>query len=75
MSIFTAILAALSAAWSAFREERALYNNPDMVKNKLAQQNQASKDAVNKADAILSDPHATEAEHRKALDELRRAMS
>lgn len=75
MSIFWAILKALSAAFSAFNRERELYNSPEMVKNKLAQQNQAAKDAVNKADAVLANPNASDEEHKKALDELRRAMS
>jgi hypothetical protein len=75
VSIFWAILKALSAGFSIFQKERELYNNPEIVKNKLAQQNQEAKDAVNKADAVLANPNASEAEHKKALDELRRAMS
>lgn len=75
MSLFSAILAAILAAFDAFRRERQLYNNPEMVKNKLAQQNQAAKDAVNNADAILADPTTSAGDHKRALDELRRAMS
>lgn len=75
MSIFWAILKALSAAFSAFQKERELYNNPEMVKNKLAQQNQEAKDAINRADAVLADPTASAEAHKQALDQLRKAMS
>ena len=73
--MISAIFKALWAALSVYQQERAIYNKPEMVKNKLDIAKQQAKDAVRNAEAVLADPKATPAQHTEALRQLRLAGS
>ncbi len=70
-SIFKALLAALAV----FKQERALYNDPAMVKNKLDIAKQEARDALRNAEATLANPNSTPAQHAEALRQIRLAGS
>ncbi len=73
--MWTAILAALSAALNAWRQERLVYNSPEMIKNKLDIARQDARDALAITEATLSNPNATPEQHAEALRALRLAGS
>lgn len=75
MGTVFAIFKALSAALGVFKQERAIYNKPEMVKGKLEEQKQAAIDAINEADRVLADPNATPEQHADALRKIRLAHS
>jgi len=70
-----AIIKAIWAALSVFKQERAIYNSPELIKNKLAIGKQEAVDAVRNAEAVLADPGATTQQHAEALRQLRLAAS
>ncbi len=69
------LLSAISAALAVWRQERALYNSPDIIKNHLDTARQAARDALNSADAVAANPKATAAQHADAIRALRLADS
>jgi hypothetical protein len=75
MGLVLAIVKALTAALSVFRQEREVYNKPELVKAKAADAIQEAKDRLSKAEAVLADPNATPAEHAEALRQVRLAHS
>lgn len=66
-----AILGIISELLKLFNMIRAQYNDPAMVKNKIDQLHQDLKDHNAKVEAVFSDPAATEAEKKAALDQIR----
>jgi len=70
-----AIIKAIWAALSVFKQERAIYNSPELIKNKLAIGKQEAVDAVRNAESVLADPAATAEQHAEALRQLRLAAS
>jgi hypothetical protein len=70
-----AIFKALWAAISVFRQERQIYNRPDVVQAKKAEAIQEVKDRLSTAESILSDPNATPEQHAEALRQIRLAQS
>src|SRR5437660_5028966 len=75
MGFIGPILSALAAAFNVWRQERAIYNSPDEIKNKIAIGIQQSTDAVRNAEAKLANPASTLQEHADALRQLRLAAS
>jgi hypothetical protein len=75
LGLLNAIFNAVRAGLAVFSQERALYNSPEMAKNKLDIARQASTDAVRNAEAVLADPTATLDQHAEALRALRLAAS
>ena len=75
MGFIGPIFKAIWAAIAAFRQERSIYNKPEMVKNKLDIAKQQATDAVRNAEAVLADPNSTPEAHAKALRDLRLAAS
>jgi hypothetical protein len=73
--MWTAILAAISAALNAWRQEREIYNKPEMVKNALELRAQEAQDKLNAANAVLANPNATPEQHAEALRTIRLAHS
>jgi hypothetical protein len=73
--LISAIIQAVLAAFSVFKQERAIYNRPDMVKNSLDTAKQQARDALRNAEAVLADPKATPAQHAEALRQIRLAGS
>ena len=73
--MITAIIQALLAAFNVFRQERAIYNDPKMVKNKLDIAKQQARDALRNAEAMAADPNATPQQHAEALRQIRLAGS
>jgi len=69
------ILKAIAAAFAVWQQERAIYNSPALVKNKLDIAKQAATDAVRNAEATLANPDATAQQHADALRALREAAS
>jgi len=70
-----AIIKAILAALSVFKQEREIYNKPEMVKAATATAIQTAKDRLSTAEATLSDPNATAAEHAESLRQVRLAHS
>ncbi len=70
-----AIIKAIWAALAVFRQERSIYNKPEMVKNKLAIAKQEATDAVRIAETTLANPNSTPEQHAEALRALRMAAS
>lgn len=58
-----------------FKQERAIYNDPKMVANKLAIAKQEAEDANRNAVAVLADPKSTPTQHAEALRQIRLAGS
>lgn len=75
MNLILAILKAITTAFDVFKQERSIYNNPDVAKAKLQQQIQDDKDRIAKANAVLANPNSTLEQHAAALRELRLGMS
>lgn len=75
MGFIGAILKAITAALSVWRQERAIHNSPELIKNKLDIARQESTDAVRVAEATLANPNATSQQHADALRRLREAAS
>lgn len=75
MGLITAILKAITAAFSVFQSERAIYNSPDLVKAQIATDKQKLIDALNVANKVLADPNATPQQHQEALRTIRLAHS
>lgn len=75
MGFIGPILKAISAAFAVWQQERAIYNSPAMVKNKLDIAKQQATDAVRNAESVLADPNATPQQHADALRQLRLAAS
>lgn len=73
--MISAIIAAVAAALKAWNQERAIYNSPEMVKNKLDIAKQQARDALTNAEAVLADPTSTPQQHAEALRKLRLAGS
>lgn len=73
--MITAILKAIWAALSVFKQEREIRNKPEIAKGKLEVERQKVMDAINEADRVLADPNATPEQHRKALETIRLAHS
>lgn len=74
-SLILAFVKAITGGMSIFQSERALYNQPELVKAKLAQAKQDAQDAINEAESKLADPNASISEHRDALRQIRLAGS
>jgi hypothetical protein len=75
MGFILPIIAALTAAFNVWKQERAIYNNPAIVKNELDKARQAATDAINNADAVLANPQSTPEQHAAALKQIRLAHS
>jgi hypothetical protein len=75
MGFILPIIAAITAAFNVWKQERAIYNKPDIVKNELDKARQAASDALNNADAVAANPNATPAQHAEALKAIRLAHS
>lgn len=73
--MISAILKAIWAAFAVFKQERSIYNRPDMVKNAVATATQEARDAVRNAEAVLADPNSTAQQHAEALRQIRLAGS
>ena len=73
--MISAIFKAIWAALAVFKQERSIYNKPEMVRNKVAIGAQEARDAVRNAEAVLADPNATKEQHAEALRQLRLAAS
>lgn len=73
--MIAAIFKAIWAALAVFKQERAIYNDPKMVANKLAIAKQEAEDANRNAEAVLANPNSTAAEHAEALRKIRMAGS
>lgn len=70
-----AIIKAILAAISVFRQEREIYNKPEMVKAATATAIQDGKDKLSAAEAVLADPNSTPEQHAEALRSVRLAHS
>lgn len=75
MGFIGPIFKAIAAALAVWRQERALYNSPELIKNKLDIAKQQATDAVRNAESVLADPNATPQAHADALRQLRLAAS
>lgn len=75
MGIALSILKALTAAWNVWKQEREIFNRPDMVKQKAAENIQLAQDRLSIAEATLADPRSTRAQHAEALRQVRLAHS
>jgi len=75
MGFIGPILKALAWAFAIWQQERAIYNSPAEIKNKLDIAKQAAADAVRNAEATLANPNATPQAHADALRQLRMAAS
>jgi hypothetical protein len=75
MGFILPIIAALTAAFNVWKQERAIYNKPEMAKNELDKARQAAVDAINNADAVLANTKATPEQHAEALRIIRLAHS
>lgn len=75
IALIVALVRAVGAGFSVFQQERAIYNSPAMVKNKLDIAKQEAIDAVRNAEAVTANPNATAQQHADALRQLREAAS
>lgn len=75
MGIIGPIIKAIWAALAVFKQERSLYNSPEMTKNKVAIAKQQAIDAINQAEKVLHDQQATPEQHAEALRQIRLAGS
>jgi hypothetical protein len=73
--VISAIIQAILAALSVFKQERAIHNSPELIKNKLDIARQQARDALRNAESLLADTDATSEQHAEALRQLRLAGS
>ena len=75
MGFLGPIFKAIAAALAVWQQERAIRNNPAMIKNSLDIAKQQATDAVRVAEATLANPNSTPQQHADALRALREAAS
>lgn len=66
-----AIIKAILAALSVWKQERELRNSPQMIAAKVAGEREKVAERLRETDAVLANPNASAEDHAEALKRLR----